>query len=143
MNLPYFHPARLFAGVLAAALSVLAPCAAATDYPDRPVQLVVPFPPGGGADNLARAIMPKVSLAARPADRHRQPAGGRRQRRRRTRRARSPPDGYTLLYGTNGTHSINQSLYQQPELRPDQGLRAGVADDRDRGDADRQPASCR
>jgi tripartite-type tricarboxylate transporter receptor subunit TctC len=91
--------------------------AATDDYPDKPVRLVVPFPPGGGADNLARAIMPKVSQAlGKPIIIDNKPGAGGNVGAQLV--AESAPDGYTLLYGTNGTHSINQSLYQNLRFDP-------------------------
>ena len=87
------------------------------DYPDKPVRLVVPFPPGGGADNLARAIMPKVSqVLGKPIVIDNKPGAGGNVGAELV--AGSPPDGYTLLYGTNGTHSINQTLYQNLRFDP-------------------------
>jgi tripartite-type tricarboxylate transporter receptor subunit TctC len=89
---------------------------AAGEYPDRPIRLVVPFPAGGGADTLARIIMPRVAQALNESiiiD-NRPGAGGNVGAEIV---ARSAPDGYTLLYGTNGTHAINQTLY--PGLRFD------------------------
>ncbi|HET9025440.1 MAG TPA: tripartite tricarboxylate transporter substrate binding protein [Burkholderiaceae bacterium] len=87
------------------------------DYPDKPVRLVVPFPPGGGADNLARAIMPRVSHAlGKPIVIDNRPGAGGNVGAELV--AGSPPDGYTLLYGTNGTHSINQTLYQNLRFDP-------------------------
>jgi tripartite-type tricarboxylate transporter receptor subunit TctC len=91
--------------------------AANEEYPDKPVRLVVPFPPGGGADNLARAIMPKVSQAlGKPIIIDNKPGAGGNVGAELV--AGSPPDGYTLLYGTNGTHSINQALYQHLRFDP-------------------------
>ena len=91
--------------------------AAGEEYPDKPVRLVVPFPPGGGADNLARAIMPKVSQAlGKPIIIDNKPGAGGNVGAQLV--AESAPDGYTLLYGTNGTHSINQSLYQSLRFDP-------------------------
>lgn len=87
------------------------------DYPNKPIRLVVPFPPGGGADNLARAIMPKVSLAlGKPIIIDNKPGAGGNVGAELV--AGSPADGYTLLYGTNGTHSINQSLYHNLRFDP-------------------------
>jgi len=104
------------------ATAVLLPVAAAAraasgEFPDKPVRLVVPFPPGGGADNLARAIMPKVSLAlGKPIIIDNKPGAGGNVGAEIV--AGSSPDGYTLLYGTNGTHSINQSLYRNLRFDP-------------------------
>jgi tripartite-type tricarboxylate transporter receptor subunit TctC len=109
---------QAFAGSLGAramriafcALALLLPAAAAAEYPDRPIRLVVPFPAGGGADNLARMIMPRVAeaLGQQIIIDNRPGAGGNVGAELV---ARAAPDGYTLLYGTNGTHAINRSLY--------------------------------
>ena len=83
----------------------------------RPLRLVVPFPPGGGADNLARTIMPWVEaqLGQSILIDNRPGAGGNLGAELV---ARAAPDGQTLLYGTNGTHSINASLYGQMRFDP-------------------------
>ena len=86
-------------------------------YPDRPVHLIVPFPAGGGADNLARLIMPKVSRAlGQPIIIENKAGAGGNVGAELV--ARAAPDGYTLLYGTNGTHSINASLYRELRFDP-------------------------
>jgi tripartite-type tricarboxylate transporter receptor subunit TctC len=101
----------------AATLLPFARPARADEYPAHPVRLVVPFPPGGGADNLARSIMPKVAQAlGRPIVIENKPGAGGNVGAEYV--AGAPADGYTLLYGTNGTHSINQSLYQQLRFDP-------------------------
>ena len=116
---------RILAGVALFALAGLAAAPAAfgstaaaiAAYPDKPVRLVVPFPPGGGADNLARLIMPRVAAAlGRPIVIENKPGAGGNLGAEYV--ARSPADGYTLLYGTNGTHSINQSLYRSLAFDP-------------------------
>lgn len=91
--------------------------AVAQGYPDKPVRLVVPFPPGGGADNLARAVMPRVGeiLGQAIIIDNRPGAGGNVGAEAV---ARAPADGYTLLYGTNGTHGINQALYAKTGFDP-------------------------
>jgi tripartite-type tricarboxylate transporter receptor subunit TctC len=98
----------------------VAPAVRATNhenYPDKPVRLVVPFPPGGGADNLARAIMPKVAQAlGKPIIIENKPGAGGNVGAELV--AGSAADGYTLLYGTNGTHSINQALYHNLRFDP-------------------------
>jgi tripartite-type tricarboxylate transporter receptor subunit TctC len=89
----------------------------AQTYPDKPVKLVVPFPPGGGADNLARSVMPRVGeiLGQAIVIENRPGAGGNVGSEAV---ARSPADGYMLLYGTNGTHGINHALYAKTGFDP-------------------------
>ncbi len=97
---------------------VVAPAAQAQSaYPERPVRLVVPFPAGGGADNLARAIAPKAAqLLGQPIVIDNRPGAGGNIGAAEV--ARAAPDGYTLLHGTNGTHGINQALYAKPGFDP-------------------------
>ncbi len=104
-------------GTLLAALGLLFAVPAAAEYPDRPIRLVVPFPAGGGADNLARTIMPRVAqeLGTTIVIDNRPGAGGNVGAEFV---ARAAPDGYTLLYGTNGTHAINRSLYAALSFDP-------------------------
>jgi tripartite-type tricarboxylate transporter receptor subunit TctC len=91
--------------------------AAESAYPDKPVHLIVPFPAGGGADNLARLIMPRVSRAlGQPIIIENKAGAGGNVGAELV--ARAEPDGYTLLYGTNGTHSINASLYRELRFDP-------------------------
>jgi tripartite-type tricarboxylate transporter receptor subunit TctC len=106
-----------FACAALAALTVPLAPALAADYPVKPVRLVVPFPPGGGADILARLIMPRVAeeLGQAIVIDNRPGAGGNVGAEHV---ARATPDGYTLLYGTNGTHSINASLYRNLRFDP-------------------------
>ncbi|CAN5190480.1 tripartite tricarboxylate transporter substrate binding protein [soil metagenome] len=79
-------------------------------FPDRQVRLIVPFPPGGGTDILARPLAQKLSEKWGQAviiD-NRGGAGGNLGTEQA---ARAPADGYTLVLGTVGTHAMNQSLY--------------------------------
>lgn len=96
----------------------VAPCSmAVAEYPDRPIRLVVPFPAGGGADTLARIIMPRVAQAlGAPIVIDNRPGAGGNLGAEIV--ARAAPDGYTLLYGTNGTHAINQTLYANLRFDP-------------------------
>jgi tripartite-type tricarboxylate transporter receptor subunit TctC len=112
-----FHIARLVALALASALAGLVAGPAAAEYPERPIHLVVPFPPGGGADTLARTIMPRVEvLLGKPIVIENRPGAGGNIGAEHV--ARAEPDGYTLLYGTNGTHAINASLYRKLNFDP-------------------------
>ena len=84
---------------------------ARAEYPDRPIRVIVPFPAGGGGDILARTVMGKVAdvLGQTIVIDNRAGAGGNIGT---AAAARAEPDGYTLAYGTNGTHAINQTLYK-------------------------------
>ena len=97
-----------FAASLAAAL---APAAVGQPaFPTKPIRIVVPFPPGGTTDILARAAAQKMTEAwkEQAVVDNRPGAGGNIGAELV---ARSPADGYTLLMGTVGTHAINASLY--------------------------------
>jgi tripartite-type tricarboxylate transporter receptor subunit TctC len=97
--------------VFIAAVVPLAGAAAAGSFPDRPVHLIVPFPPGGGTDILARPMAQKLGeMWGQPVIiENRAGAGGNIGTEAG---ARAPADGYTLVLGTVGTHAINQSLYR-------------------------------
>ncbi|MBM3531365.1 MAG: tripartite tricarboxylate transporter substrate binding protein [Alphaproteobacteria bacterium] len=86
--------------------------ASAQTYPGKPVRLVVPFPPGGGADIYARTIVPGVSkLLGQPIVVDNRPGSGGNVGAEHV--SKADPDGYTILYGTNGTHAINHTLYKR------------------------------
>lgn len=112
--------ARAALGAALLALAALASPVHATGpdgYPEKPLRLVVPFPAGGGADNLARLVMPGVSRAlGQPIVIENKAGAGGNVGAEAV--ARAAPDGYTLLYGTNGTHAINPSLYRQLPFDP-------------------------
>ena len=99
--------------VLAAAFAFAAtPPAHAQSWPSKTVRIVVPFPAAGTTDIVARAVGAElqkmwgqsVVIDNRPG------AGGNIGA---DAVAKSPPDGYTLLMGTVGTHAINQALFVQ------------------------------
>jgi tripartite-type tricarboxylate transporter receptor subunit TctC len=101
----------------AAILALAAPLPANALYPDKPIKLIVPFPAGGGGDTLARTMMAKVSevLGQAIIIDNRAGAGGNIGI---AAAARAEPDGYTLAYGTNGTHAINETLYKSTGFEP-------------------------
>ena len=94
---------------LAALMLVFGATALAQEYPAKPIRVVVPFPPGGGSDLMARTVMQKLgeSLGATMIIDNRGGAGGSIGS---DIVAKSPADGYTLLI-ISGAHAINPSLY--------------------------------
>ena len=115
----FARPTRRAALGLAVGLACLAtvPVAAQGSWPTKPVRIVVPFAAGGTTDLLARAIAPELSKAFGHqfiVD-NRTGAGGNVGAEIV---ARSPPDGYTLLMGTVGTHGINRALYDKLPYDP-------------------------
>jgi tripartite-type tricarboxylate transporter receptor subunit TctC len=91
---------------LAAAASTTA--ALAQPYPNKPIRMVVTFPPGGAPDTLARLFADKAQLGQNIVVDNKPGAGGNIGA---DFVAKSPADGYTLVMGTVGTHSINGALY--------------------------------
>ena len=93
-------------------LAAMSPLAWAQAYPSKPIKAVVPFPPGGGGDILARLALNKVGeeLGQAIVIENLPGAGGNLGA---AMASRAQGDGYTLLYGTNGTHAINSSLYRK------------------------------
>jgi tripartite-type tricarboxylate transporter receptor subunit TctC len=94
---------------LLAALAVAAPALAA-DYPDHPVKIIVPFPPGGSTDIAARLIAPK--LAERLGKQfYIENIGGAGGNIGMTDAARAPGDGYTILFSSSSI-VVNPNLYK-------------------------------
>jgi tripartite-type tricarboxylate transporter receptor subunit TctC len=89
----------------------------AQDYPRRPVRLIVPFPPGGGNDIVARAVAQELgkSLGQQLVVDNRAGAGGAIGAELA---ARSPADGYTLFLGGVGSHVVNPSLHAKLSYDP-------------------------
>ena len=104
-------------GLAATLLGLASSPVALAGYPDRPIRVIVPFPAGGGGDILARTIMAKVAeiMGQTIVIDNRAGAGGNIGT---AAAARAEPDGYTLAYGTNGTHAINQTLYKSTGFDP-------------------------
>lgn len=103
---------------LATGLALMLSCASAmAQYPDKPVRLVVPFPPGGPTDLIARvvAVGMAADLGQQVIIENKGGAGGNVGTEFV---AKSKPDGYTLLFGTAATHGINISLYKSLPYHP-------------------------
>lgn len=110
---------RLGAACLALLATALpmAPALAQAAYPAKPIRLIVPFPPGGGTDMIARAVAQKVAdqnkwsviVDNRPG------AGGNLGV---DAAAKAEPDGYTLVMGQTSNLAINPTLYKKLPYDP-------------------------
>ena len=103
--------------VLALFAALIATTAFAQDYPSKPVTLVVPFPAGGPSDALARGVAQRMAKSLG------QPLvveniGGAGGAIGLARVAKAAPDGYTLGFGTIGTHVANVALYRSLPYDP-------------------------
>src|SRR5262245_55924838 len=111
---------RLSVHFFAALLLVLAasPRVLASDYPSRPVTLVVAFTPGGPSDVLARIVGKKMEqLLGAPFVIENRPGAGGNIAAEGV--ARAAPDGYTLLMGNNSILATNESLYKHINYSPE------------------------
>jgi tripartite-type tricarboxylate transporter receptor subunit TctC len=107
-----------FLGAASAIVLAIAPVSAtAQTYPAKPVRIVVPFGPGGPSDLLARMFGQKLAEAwGHPFVIENR--GGANGMVGADIVAKSPPDGYTLVLATNGTHGMNSSLFAKVPYDP-------------------------
>jgi tripartite-type tricarboxylate transporter receptor subunit TctC len=105
----------VLAGAMLAVFSATA--GAQTSWPAKPIRLISPFAPGGGADITSRALAAKLSpaLGQQVIVENRGGAGGMLGVELA---ANSPPDGYTLVMGTIGPIAINPSLHAKMAYDP-------------------------
>jgi len=111
------HKRALLIAAGCAAAALLAPLAHADTFPSKPLTLVIPYPPGGPTDAMAR------TLAAEIRDKLGQPMvvenrAGANGNIGAEYVARADPDGYTLMFGTSGPLAINASLYRKISYDP-------------------------
>jgi tripartite-type tricarboxylate transporter receptor subunit TctC len=108
---------RRAALALALALPGASGAAWAADYPAKPVKIVVPYTPGGGADSVARIVAKKVSENVGQAIVI-ENKGGAGAILGTDQVAKAEPDGYTLLLGQSGPISINPAVYKSLPYDP-------------------------
>ena len=103
--------------ICALAALTLTTGAAAQDYPTKPIRLIVPFPPGGGNDTMARTVGRKLTEASgqQVVIDNRGGAGGNIGAETA---ARAFPDGYTLFLGGTGSHGTNPGLHAKLPYHP-------------------------
>ena len=116
--------AKLMALLMAiAAVAVLfVEARAADDYPNRPIVLVIPLPPGGTNDIMARAVSDKMSasLGQRIVIENRNAGGSGTVGTREV--ARAAPDGYTIILGYTSTLATGPHLYKDAGYDPRKDL---------------------
>lgn len=109
---------RVAQGMLVGALALgMAPIAIAQKYPEKPIRVVVPFPPGGNIDITARTVAPGMAevLGVQVVVDNR---GGASGTIGVDLVAKSPPDGYSLVVGSTGTISAAPSLFPKLPYDP-------------------------
>jgi tripartite-type tricarboxylate transporter receptor subunit TctC len=91
-------------------LAALALPALAQDYPNKPVRMVVGFPPGGGTDVVARILTPRMTeLLGQPVVVDNRPGATGTMAAGQV--AKSPPDGYTIMMGHVSVNAIAPALF--------------------------------
>src|SRR3954463_6986963 len=104
---------HLFATVLLCAVAL----AHAQTYPAKPIHPVVPFPPGGGNDTVARAIAQQVGPdLGQPVVIDNRPGAGGSVGAELA--AKAPPDGYTLFLAGVGSHAVNPNVHAKLPYDP-------------------------
>ena len=104
--------------ILVAAFSLGGSLAGADDYPNRPIVLVIPLPPGGTNDIMARAVSDKMSaaLGQRIVIENRNAGGSGTVGTREV--AQAAPDGYTIILGYTSTLATGPNLYKDVGYDP-------------------------
>ena len=110
----------LLASSIALGLAVssgIAPRASAQSYPDKPIKMIVPFPPGGPIDTMARLTGQSMSasLGQQVIVENRPGAGSTIGYKAA---AAADPDGYTLLFGSSGSLGVAPALYPSQDIDP-------------------------
>jgi tripartite-type tricarboxylate transporter receptor subunit TctC len=101
--------------LLAASLVLAAVPAAAQTYPSRPIKMIVPYPPAGPIDTMARLLGQQLSLRfAQQLVIENRPGAGSMLGPKAA--AGAEPDGYTLLFGSSGSLAVSPALYSNYDL---------------------------
>jgi tripartite-type tricarboxylate transporter receptor subunit TctC len=109
---------KLSCGVSVALLALLFPLTAiAQQYPLKPIRLVLPYPPGGGSDTIARPLAQRLgeAMGQQVVIENRGGAGGNIGMEHA---ARSSPDGYTMVFALTAQLAVNVSLFRKLPYDP-------------------------
>src|SRR6202167_3074602 len=85
-------------------------------YPNRPIKLIVPFPPGGPIDTMARLVGEQLTASVGQVVVENRPGGGSTIGTKFV--AGADPDGYTLLFGSSGSLAVAPALYSSLDVDP-------------------------
>ncbi len=104
-------------GAVLLALAIWAPATDANAYPDRPVRVIVPFPPGGGTDVVGRVLAEKLGdLLGKQFVVENRPGAGAMLGADQV--AKAAPDGHTILVGTSAELTISPVLFASVPYKP-------------------------
>src|SRR5713226_9615088 len=104
------HRLRSLIAAIGIGLALASP-AAAQSWPEKPIKLIVPFPPGGPIDTMARFVaQPLAARLGQPVVIENRPGGGGTIGTKSV--AGAEPDGHTLLFGSSGTLAVAPALYR-------------------------------
>jgi tripartite-type tricarboxylate transporter receptor subunit TctC len=99
--------------LLSGILALLSSVAAAQGFPEKPIRIIVPLPPGGSPDTIARSLAPALQSAwGQPVVIENRTGGS--QNIGADAVAKSPPDGYTWLLSPDNVFSVNAHIAKQP-----------------------------
>lgn len=108
---------RALVSAMLAVLIMSAPAFAQDDYPNRPIRIVVPYPPGGATDITARAYAQDLTdILGQPVVIEHRPGGGTNIGADYV--ARQPADGYTLYVANFASHAVNRWLFSKLPFDP-------------------------
>src|ERR1700730_15748788 len=102
--------------VSAIGLPAIGRVAAQQKYPDRPIKMIVPFPPGGPIDTMARMTAQELSTRVGQVVVENRPGGGSTIGTKYA--AAATPHGYTLMFGSSGSLAVAPALYSSLGLDP-------------------------
>src|SRR5947207_7917367 len=113
---------RMTALALLTLAAIASPARAQSDYPNKPITLVIPLPPGGTNDIMARAVADKMSasLGQQVVIESRAAGGSGTVGTRQV--AKAAPDGYTILLGYTSTLATGPSIYGNAGYDPRRGF---------------------
>ena len=90
------------------------------NYPSRPIRMIVPFPPGGPIDTMARLIGEQLTGSVGQVVVENRPGAGSTLGTKYV--AAAPPDGYTLMFGSSGSLAVAPALYSSLGVDPRQAF---------------------